>query len=60
MAKRYLGNNNHMEVHDIRNDQPGCQLHEIKPEHKVYFDSLDEAKRMGYDNCAYCIGGLKR
>ena len=56
MAKRYLGNKNHMEVHDLQNEQPGCQIPEIKPEHKVYFDSLDEAKGRGYDNCHYCLG----
>ncbi len=60
MKKRYLGNKNHMEVHDLQNEYPLCQIPEIKPEHKVYFDSLDEARREGYDSCSYCIGASSR
>ena len=57
VTKRYLGNKNHMEVHDLENEKSLCQISEIKPEHKRYFDSLNEARRRGYDNCHYCLGG---
>lgn len=53
---RYLGNSNTMQVHDLDNSKPGCQISEIKQEHKVSFDTLSEAKRAEYDPCAYCIG----
>lgn len=45
-----------MQVHDLDNSKPGCQISEIKQEHKVSFDTLSEAKRAEYDPCAYCIG----
>jgi hypothetical protein len=58
---RYLGNKSEMEVHDLQNKQTDCQIGEIKPEHTVWFtpDTLDEAHRRKYDNCAWCIGGSK-
>lgn len=56
MTKRYLGNKHHMEVHDLRNEKPLCQIPEIKSKHKVYFDSLKEAHGEGYDNCHWCTG----
>lgn len=60
---RYLGNTNKMEVHDLRNEQVGCQIQKIRnAKHDVYFtpDTLDEAHRKGFDNCAHCIGGSRR
>ncbi len=62
-GRKYLGNTNHMEVHDLDNEESDCQIDEIlRAGHQVTFspDSLDEAHRRGYDNCAYCIGGSKR
>lgn len=53
---RYLGNSNTMQVHDLDNTKPSCQVSEIKSEHRVPFATLSEAKRAGYDPCAYCIG----
>lgn len=61
--KKYLGNNNKMEVHDLDNEKVNCQINEIiRARHAVVFspDTLDEAHRRGYDNCYYCIGGSKR
>lgn len=59
--KRYLGNLNSLEVHDTSNEQSGCQLDEIKPEHRKWYDTLQEAKAdKPYDNCAWCLGGSKR
>ncbi|NQU83365.1 MAG: hypothetical protein HQ536_01505 [Parcubacteria group bacterium] len=63
--KRYLGNDNHghMEVHDLINEQPRCQIDEIiRAGHAVIFspDTLSQAHSEGYDNCAHCIGNSLR
>lgn len=63
--KRYLGNSDpaHMEVHDLENEKPQCQIDEIiKTGNAVVFspDTLEQAKSEGYDNCAFCIGGSER
>jgi hypothetical protein len=63
---RYLGNKNKMEVHDLDNEDTsanGCQIDEIiRAGHAVRFnpDTLEEAHRQGYDNCAKCLGGSRR
>lgn len=60
-VKRYLGNLNTMEVHDTQNEKSGCQLDEIKAEHRRWYDSLATAKAdRSYDNCYWCIGASKR
>ena len=61
--KRYLGNANKKEVHDLHNETVYCQIDEIiKAGHAVVFspDTLDQAHREGYDNGHYCIGGSTR
>jgi len=61
--KRYLGNTNKMEVHDLKNEQPQCQIDEIiAAGHAVVFtpDTLEQAHKEGFDNGAYCIGGSTR
>jgi hypothetical protein len=63
--KKYLGNDNygHIEVHDLKNEQAGCQISEIvSAGHAVVFspDTLAQAHSEGYDNCAYCIGSSLR
>mgnify|MGYP000891901039 CR=1 FL=1 len=61
--KRYLGNTNTKEVHDLRDERRGCQIDEIvRAGHGVVFspDSLVQASGEGFDNCAYCIGGSRR
>ncbi|MDO8641813.1 MAG: hypothetical protein Q7R33_09830 [Nitrosarchaeum sp.] len=57
-----MGNKNKKEVHYLPKQTTNCQINEIKPEHKKYFspDSLDQAHREGFDNCAYCLGGSTR
>lgn len=58
-GKRFLGNRNKSEVHDLDNEKHMCQINEIiRAGHAVTFtpDTLAEAHRRGYDNCAYCIG----
>lgn len=65
-SKRFLGNKNKMEVHDLTKEDKnsnGCQIDEfLRVGHGVGFtpDSLDQAHRDGYDNCAKCIGGSTR
>jgi hypothetical protein len=64
-GQRYLGNSSpsKMEVHDLQNEKVGCQIDEIiAARHAVKFipDTLDEARRNKYDNCAYCIGNSTR
>ena len=65
-GRRFVGNKNKMEVHDLDNEKTGsneCQIDEIiKAGHAVIFlpDSLNQAHSEGYDNCAYCVGGSSR
>ena len=62
-GERYLANKSpsKREVHDLDNEGANCQINEIigagndKP-----YNSLSDAKRDGYDNCAWCIGGSTR
>ena len=63
--KKYLGNSDpdHMEVHDLKNEKPQCQIDEIiKAGNAVVFepDTLEQAKSEDYDNCAFCIGRSER
>ena len=65
-GNRYLGNLNKMEVHDLDNEKTKpyqCQIDEIiASDNAVIFepDTLDQARREGYDNCYYCIGRSMR
>lgn len=65
-GNKYCRNTNKMEVHDLDNEDTrpsGCQIDEIiEANHAKIFDpdSLEQAHKEGYDNCAYCIGGSKR
>ena len=65
-GKRFVGNTANMEVHDLDKEDTrpsGCQIDEIiKAGHAHTFnpDSLSEAHRLGYDNCAKCIGQSHR
>ncbi len=60
-GERYLANTNKREVHDLDNEKTNCQIDEIiRAGHDKPYTSLDEARRDGYDNGAYCIGGSRR
>lgn len=65
-GKRYVGNTDKKEVHDLDNEQTGaneCQIDEIiKAGHARTFspDTLEQADKETYDNCAYCIGRSTR
>ncbi|KAB2902187.1 MAG: hypothetical protein F9K27_17580 [Anaerolineae bacterium] len=72
MARRYRGNMNgerylanaspsKREVHDLDNENTNCQIDEIiQAGNDSPYNSLEAARRDGYDNCAYCIGGSTR
>ncbi len=62
-GKRFCGNTNKMEVHDLDNEKRVCQIEEIidaNPTQTFIPDTLEEAYKEGYDNCQYCIGGSLR
>ena len=65
-GKQYVGNTGKNEVHDLDNEQTGkneCQIDEIiaaRHAKTFYPDTLTQAHREGYDNCAYCLGGSLR
>ncbi len=65
-GKRYIGNKNTEEVHDLDNEKTAanqCQIDEIiRAGNAVTFspDSMGQAHSHGFDNCAWCIGGSTR
>jgi len=65
-GRRFMGNTNEKEVHDLDNEQTGaneCQIDEIiAAGHATTFnpDTLEQAHSEKYDNCAYCIGRSTR
>lgn len=65
-GRRFVGNTDKKEVHDLDNEQTSpneCQINEIiGAGHARTFnpDTLEQAHRDGYDNCAYCLGGSRR
>lgn len=62
-GKQYLGNTNEKEVHNLHNEKTSCQIDKILlAGHAVGFtpDTHDEARRLGFDNCQWCIGGSLR
>lgn len=62
-STQYLGNSNpdKMEVHDLHNEKPNCQIQEIiAAGHAVPFTTLTAAHAAGYDNCHWCLGGSTR
>ena len=62
-GKRYLGNTNTTEAHDLNSEQPQCQIDTIISHgHAVVFspDTVAQAQSEGYDNGHFCIGGSTR
>lgn len=52
----YIGNRNTKEVH-----KTDCEwVSRMSKSNRVGFRTLEHAHALGYDNCAYCIGGSKR
>jgi hypothetical protein len=57
--KRFLGNIDTLEVHDTQYRASSCRLSDIAPEHRLWYDSLSEAKAdREYDNCYWCLRRL--
>jgi hypothetical protein len=56
LRTRLLGNSGSRELHDLDNEKPGCQIAEIRPDQRFFFQSTDQAEKLGYDFCAYCFG----
>ena len=60
-GNRYCGNTNKKEVHDLDNEKIVCEIDEIiDAGHARIFtpDTLEQANKEGYDDCAYCIGRI--
>jgi hypothetical protein len=53
---RYAANVRTEELHDMENLTGNCQIEEIRPDHRYYFATLEQATAAGYDLCAYCFG----
>jgi hypothetical protein len=56
LKTRLLGNSGSRELHDLDNEKPACQIVEIRPDRRVYFQTTAQAEKLGYDFCAYCFG----
>ena len=55
-GKRYSGNKDTKEVHDLENEKSACRFMEVLLAHnEVFFDTLAEAHQAGYHNCKHCI-----
>ena len=60
-GERYLGNTNTMEVHDLDNEKPQCQIDQIiAADHERPFQSVEAAKATGFDRGHYCLGESTR
>lgn len=56
--RRYLGNTFSFHVHDADHESPNCRLGQIGPDHRRWYDTLEEAKAdVRYDDCYWCMGG---
>jgi hypothetical protein len=53
---RYLGNSKTEELHDLENENANCQVNEIRIDRRHYFRSVEDARLLGYDYCAFCFG----
>ena len=62
-GERFLANTSptKLEVHDLDNEKPSCQIDEIiEAAHDKPYTSWEKARQNGFDNCAYCIGDSTR
>lgn len=54
--RRYLGNTLSAHVHDADHESPNCRLGHISPEHRHWYDSLEEARSdLHYEDCSWCM-----
>ncbi len=56
LRTRLLGNASTRELHDLDNEKQGCQIAEIRPDSRFYFQSEDQARKLRYDLCSHCFG----
>lgn len=54
--KRYLGNVNTRELHDLQKITPMCRIDEISIDRRYFFSRIEDAQALSYDFCAYCFG----
>lgn len=60
-GKEFLLNTHTNELHDLDNEQTLCQINEIRTEHVVMFDTLQEGLKYQRENagkqngCYYCL-----
>ncbi|MDO8886076.1 hypothetical protein [Candidatus Oleimmundimicrobium sp.] len=58
-GKRFIGNKDpdHMEVHDLDNENKNCQIDEINKENVQTFnpDLVHEAQEQGFNGCYWCL-----
>lgn len=62
-GRRFLGNRNEREAHDLQHEKVQCQIEKILQAGNgvgFYPDTPAQARSEGYDNCAWCIGGSTR
>jgi hypothetical protein len=62
-GERYLANADpsSLKVHDLDQEKSRCQIDTIiGVGHDRPYHYLHAAKKEGYDNCAWCLGGSKR
>ena len=59
---QYYGNRSpsKKEVHHVPSKTANYQVDEINDGVQFVPDTLEEAHRNGYDNCAWCVGGSTR
>ena len=58
-TSRYLANKNTREIHDLTKTIDNCQINEIKPEHKVPLQTIEDVEKwireLGYNGCKWCL-----
>jgi hypothetical protein len=58
--RRHLGDARNLQVHDADLERESCRLSEIEPEHRRWYDSLEEAMGdLPYGECPWCVGGAE-
>jgi hypothetical protein len=56
--RRYLGNRLSAHIHDADHEHPSCHLGQISTEHRLWYDSLEDARSdQRYEDCSWCMGG---
>lgn len=53
----FLGDKSKMQVHNLANMKPECDVYDIKMKDREYFtpDTLENAESKKYESCKFCI-----